>query len=370
MAIILFRLKHLTFTVTNDLNFDQRMQRICITLAQQGYTVTLVGRKLKKSLPISIESYMQKRLFCFFSNGKMMYFEYNVRLFFYLLFTASDCFIAIDLDTILPNYFVSLIRRKKRVYDAHELFSEQKEIVERPFIRKIWLAIERFAVPKYTKGYTVNEFIKNELNKNYGVKYEIIRNLPAYLPIPTQVHFEKPFIIYQGAVNEGRSFETLIPAMKMVEAKLIIYGDGNFMEKLKKLIIRCSVEEKVELKGLVSPDKLRLITPKATVAIMLFEKIGLNQYQSLANRFFDYIMAGVPQVCVNYPQYKAINDEFEVASMIDNTDVETIALSLNNLLKNDVYQKKLKQNCLLARQILNWDKEKKILIEFYHKLFL
>ena len=345
------------------------MQRICSTLAEQGYVVSLIGRKLKKSKPLPNLSYSQIRLFCFFSQGKLMYVEYNLRLFFYLLFAPSDCFVAIDLDTILPNYFVSILRRKKRVYDAHELFTEQKEIIGRPLVKKIWLGIERFSIPKFKFGYTVNDFIKTELNKQYGVEYEIIRNLPFYLPITNQDHVDEPFIIYQGAVNEGRSFETLIPAMKMVNAKLIVCGDGNFMNKLKALINTNEVANKVELKGMVSPEDLKKLTPRATVAIMLFEKSGLNQYQSLANRFFDYIMAGVPQVCVNYPQYASINYKYEIASMIDDTKPETIAFALNNLLGNAVYLKKMKQNCLLARQHLNWEQEKKVLIEFYKKLF-
>jgi hypothetical protein len=36
------------FTVTNDLNFDQRMQRICSTLSNAGYEVELVGRILRE----------------------------------------------------------------------------------------------------------------------------------------------------------------------------------------------------------------------------------------------------------------------------------------------------------------------------------
>ena len=52
------------------------------------------------------------------------------------------------------------------------------------------------------------------------------------------------FIIYQGAVNEGRSFETLIPAMKEVNARLIICGNGNFFNQVKQLI----AENKVEIR--------------------------------------------------------------------------------------------------------------------------
>jgi hypothetical protein len=59
------------FTVTNDLNYDQRMQRICGTLADAGYDVLLVGRKLKTSLPLTKKNYRQQLLKCWFNKGKL-----------------------------------------------------------------------------------------------------------------------------------------------------------------------------------------------------------------------------------------------------------------------------------------------------------
>src|SRR5271154_4051954 len=110
------------FTVTNDLSYDQRMSRICNSLANAGYLVTLVGRKLPDSIPLAQKKYQQKRLHCFFNKGKLFYAEYNLRLFFYLFFKKMDAICCIDLDTILPALFISSIKNVKRVYDAHELF--------------------------------------------------------------------------------------------------------------------------------------------------------------------------------------------------------------------------------------------------------
>ena len=362
-------LKSITFTVINDLTYDQRMQRICSTLSHAGYNVLLIGRKIPSSHDLIRQPYRQKRLWCFFKKGKLMYAEFNLRLLVYLLRIFSDCYCAIDLDTILPNYFASKIKRKKRVYDAHELFTEQKEIVTRAAIYKLWLKVEAFAVPRFVFGYTVNDFIAEEFNKRYGVNYSVVRNLPKLIDLQPASAKKDPFVIYQGAVNEGRSFETLIPAMKNVKAALKIFGRGNFFNKALRLIKDYRLQEKIELKGLVAPEELQKITPTAYAAVMLFEATGLNQYHSLANRFFDYIMAGVPQVCVAFPQYKTINDKYNVACLINNTDTETIATALNNLLYDSVYYNTLRQNCIKARQELNWEKEENVLIDFYKKVF-
>ena len=344
------------------------MRRIAGTMAGAGYDVLLTGRKRKESIPLIQEPYAQLRLNCFFTTGFLFYMEYNIRLFFFLLFEKADIVCAIDLDTILPVYFVSILKRQKRVYDAHEIFTEQKEILTRPFIHSIWLTIERFAVPRFTQGYTVNRSIANELEKRYGVKYALVRNLPKAYALPSISQQSAPWFLYQGAVNEGRCFETLIPAMKEVNAKLMICGKGNFFEQTRHLIKKHGVENKVELRGYVSPQDLLNITPFAFAGITLFEREGMNQYYSLGNRFFDYTMAGIPQLCVNYPEYAAFNKEYAVATLIDDTDPPTIAKALNNLLADTVLYSTLRENCLKAREKWNWEQEQDTLIHFYSRI--
>jgi glycosyltransferase involved in cell wall biosynthesis len=363
-------LPKITCTVTNDISYDQRMQRICSSLANAGYEVLLIGREMVHSKQLGLFPFKTKRVSCFFNKGFAFYAEYNVRLFFILLFTRTDGFYAVDLDTILPNYLVSLIKNKPRLYDAHELFTEMKEIVTRPKVQKVWLWVERFCVPKFKFGYTVNLFIKDELKKRYGVDYGIIRNIPtSSIQYPVSSIQHPAFIIYQGAVNEGRSFETLVPAMKQVDCKLIVCGEGNFFEQTKQLVAANNLENKIELKGYVSPTELKEFTPQAKFGLTLFENTGLNQYYSLSNRFFDYIMAGIPQVCVGYPEYKAINDEHEVALLIDDVEEQTIANAINQLLNDGALHERLAANCLLARETLNWENEEKKLVEYWKRIF-
>ncbi|HVG13499.1 MAG TPA: glycosyltransferase, partial [Chitinophagaceae bacterium] len=169
---------HLLFTVTTDLSFDQRMQRICSSLAHNGYTVTLVGRKKRDSRPLVQQKFIQKRLKCFFEKGILFYAEYQVRLFFYLVLKRADLICAIDLDTILPCLLISRIKSIPRVYDAHELFTEMKEVRSRPAVHMVWSAIERFAVPRFPHGYTVSDGLRDEFYKRHGVSYSTIRNIP------------------------------------------------------------------------------------------------------------------------------------------------------------------------------------------------
>lgn len=358
-------MKKIVFTVTNDLSFDQRMQRICSSLAKAGYSVLLVGRKLPTSLPLKQEIFQQKRLHCFFTQTFLFYAEYNLRLYFFLLFEKMDAVCAIDLDTILPCYFISVLKRKKRIYDAHELFTEMKEVVTRPRIKKLWTIVEKFAVPKFKFGYTVSYSIAEEFKKGYDVDYAVIRNLPVKKPFAqTQLSGEKIFL-YQGAVNEARGLENLIIAMKKVNAPLHIYGNGNAFEKIKLLIKENNVEEKIILKGMVLPSTLDAITQHYYVGINLVEPLGLNQLYSLANKFFDYIQAGVPQLTMSFPEYKRVNDEFEVAVLMTTVQPTEITNALNNLLDDEELHKRLQQNCFAARKIFVWENEEIKLLDLY-----
>jgi glycosyltransferase involved in cell wall biosynthesis len=361
-------LKKIFLTVTNDLTYDQRMQRICTSLAENGYAVTLVGRKLPSSLPLRKEKFQQKRLTCFFTRGKRFYAEYNTRLFFYLLFKKMDAVCAIDLDTILPCLYISKWKKIPRVYDAHELFTGLKEVATRPRVKKLWTGIEKKAVPQFKYGYTVSESIAEEFNRRYGVKYGVIRNITR-LREWNESSVPGKFLLYQGAVNEARAFEQLIPALRQIDSRLVVCGDGNFMNQLKELIKENNVDDKVELKGMLSPDDLWTVSLQATIGMGVAENTGINQYLALPNKFFDYMHAGLPQIAMNFPEYQKINSQFEVAVLLDDTKPEVIAHAVNNLLLDSVLYGRLRQNCLRARQVLNWQQEEKKLLDFYQSVF-
>lgn len=126
---------------------------------------------------------------------------------------------------------------------------------------------------------------------------------------------------------------------------------------------------KVIFFGMLPPEELKKRTAQAYIAVNPFERTGLNQYLSLSNKFFDYIHAGIPQVTMNYPEYKKINVQFRIAELIDDLDPETIADAINNILNNKELYLQLQQNCYVAKQELNWQKEKVKLLNFYEELF-
>jgi glycosyltransferase involved in cell wall biosynthesis len=345
------------------------MIRICTSLTNAGYKVTLIGFKRKNSKPLSERPYGQVRIPVLAEQGKLLYGGYWLMLFFYLLFKRCDALCAIDLDTILPVYLVSLIRNKRRVYDAHELFTELKEVVTKPREKKIWDWIERTTIPNFHHNYTVGDFCSLYFMEKYGKQFAVVRNATVLQPLIIPEKKEK-YILYQGWVNEGRCFEELIPAMQQVDAKLVVCGEGNFFRQAKELAIQHNVQDKISFKGFVPPQELKEYTQNAYIGLTLFHAISKSNEYSLANRFFDYMHNGVPQVCMNFPEYRKVNEEYEIAALVNEPMTpDDIAAALNKLLNDTEYYNTLQQNCLLAREKYCWQHEEKTLLHVYEQVF-
>ena len=364
-------MKKIIFCVTNDLNHDQRMHRICSTLQDTGYAIELVGRKLASSKELTKQNFAQYRLKCIFDKGKLFYLEFNIRLFFYLLNKKSEAYVANDIDTVLAVYFASVLKGKKRVFDAHELFSEVPELDGRPIATAIWRHVEKCFIPKFKIKYTVSQSIIDFFKEVYEQSFELVRNVPILNKEAIAYnHEQRPkIILYQGALNDGRGLEQMIEAMKGIHSYVLhIAGTGDLDEKLKAKVKELDLQKSVVFLGMLSPNVLREETLKASIGINLLENKGLSYYYSLANKYFDYMHAGIPCISMNFPEYQNLNQQYETAILIDELSSEAIVEALFKL-QDAEYYKKIHDNCLVAREIYNWENESKKLIEIYSRLF-
>ncbi|MEO1261210.1 MAG: glycosyltransferase [Bacteroidota bacterium] len=379
-------MKKIICTVTNDLNFDQRMIRVCTSLSQAGYDVQLIGRKLSYSQDLFEQPYRQKRFKLIFNKGKIFYLEFNIRLFFYLMFEQFDAVCSIDLDTLLAGYLASKIKKRKIIYDAHEYFTEVPEVVERPITKGVWEALANFIIPRLKFNYTVSTSIAAEFQKKYNTRFSVILNVPFRKRIESNIDFEEhefPFsqhakfqknnlfiLIYQGVLNEGRGLEEMIEAMEEIDgAVLWLAGEGDISEILRKLVDEKKLQEKVIFFGRVAPGSLHKLTVRANLGLNLLKNKGLNYYFSLANKTFDYMQAGIPSICMDFPEYKQINEKYSTFYLLKSLSKKDIVAAVNKLRDDNEYYIDKCKNARMAAKVFNWEKEETKLIEFYRKVF-
>lgn len=356
-------MKRILVSVTNDLVTDQRVHKVCTTLKQMNYEVILIGRKLKKSKRLN-RDYKIVRIRLLFSTGFWFYAEYNLRLFFKLFFLKKDILLSNDLDTLVPNYLISRIFRKKLVYDSHELFSELPSIKGR-YSQKVWQFLEKWLVPKQKYFYTVSDSIANWFEKKYGVKPLVIKNFPTSKNTPF-LESQNKYILYQGALNNGRGLLALIEAMQIINIPLKIAGNGPFKSRIQDKIIQFNIENKVELLGNIIPEELFHITQKATLGISLEEDLGLSYRYSLPNKLFDYIQAKTPVVATYLPEIKNVVETYKIGEIIKDHTPENIAKAINKVLKNgkSYYQPQLEK----ASEKLIWESQETILSSIFKNI--
>lgn len=347
--------------VTNDLNQDQRMHRICNTLQELGYEVTLIGRQKKHSVPLLNFEFNQKRIFCFFQKGFLFYVEYNLRLFWYLLTHHQDIIYGVDSDTLMPCTWAKVLKGKKMIFDAHEYFTEVPELTNRPTVKKVWTIIENLCIPKVDLALTVNQSLAKLFSKKFGIAFHTLYNVPLKSKsddvMGTGVK-HKSYILYQGVLNQGRGLEVLIESMEFIrDVDLVLVGEGDLSDSLRTLVKTLPYRDRIIFKGWQSPSALKEITKGATLGINLLDDVSLNYYYSLANKFFDYMHAGVPSVNMNFPEYLHILEEYQVGYTVAELTPHAVAEVINNALTDTAGLSHRTRECMRASLDYHWQNE-------------
>lgn len=358
--------KRILIAANSDLSFDQRLLRISRSLNSNGYRPFLLGRMFEKSVALSKESFPQSRIRLLFQKGKLAYLELNIRLFFELLQQNCDAICSVDLDTLPACWLATRIRQIPLIHDAHEYMAEVPEVYNRPLTQKIWHTIARFCLPAVNLAYTVSQSLVEEFDRIYHKDFHLIRNI-ALLETTEELAETEGFWVFLGAVNQGRGLEQFIPLLHHSNRKLVILGDGDKMKEIKQLVKDQNLSNKVEFAGKLSGSEVRKILPKAWAGINLLTDEGLSYRYSLANKFFDYVHAGIPQICIHFPEYKTLMEEFSVGVLTEMTEpairnaMEEVSIPEN--------QQRFRKAAVQARNKWNWQNEEKNLIRLYDRLF-
>ena len=369
-------MKRAVVSVINDLVTDQRVHKVSLTLQKLGYEVLLVGRRQKKSLLPGPRNYSMHRMKLLVEKGPLFYLAFNFRLFFFLLFSKADLLVSNDLDTLLPNYLVSRLKKKPLVYDTHEIFTEVPELQNRPLKKAAWRKLEKLLLPRLKHVFTVNRSLADWYAENYGIRLSVVRNIPTLIRFPDLksrtelgLPLDKKIIILQGAgINIERGGEELLEAMLHSDnLLLLIIGSGDVIPLLKERASHTAFAGKVRFIDSLPYNELMQYTRNADLGLSMDKDSNLNYRYSLPNKLFDYIHAGIPVLASRLPELEAIIRRFDVGDFIDDHRPQTIAVKIKTMLDDSSRMEKWKENCRLAAEELNWENEEKELIRVYEQ---
>ena len=364
-------------SVTTDLVTDQRVYKVCNSLHTHGYDILLVGRKKKDSMPMDVRPYKTHRFNLWFEKGPLFYAQYNLYLFFYVLFHKADILLANDLDTLLPNYLVSKIKGLPLAYDNHEYFTGVPELIKRPRVQKIWKSIENWIFPKLTYIYTDNFAKRSLFVEEFKQPVEVVMNVPILqttLPDPTYKleGVENKFIlIYQGTgINVERGTEELTLAMQYLDERflLLFVGSGDVIDVLKALVKEHGLENRVRFIPKVPHHILKQYTMQAHLGLTVDKPISENYIYSFPNKVFDYVHAGVPVLASRLQEVERIMNLYGIGTFVESYDPMHIAERIQWVHDNPEVYAIWQENLKHAAQEINWEQQEKVLLSIYQRI--
>lgn len=366
-------MKKILLFVSTDVYTDQRVIRTSTSLWESGYKVMVVGRRKNRKANLDHLPFHCNLIKLPINKGPLFYFLFNIAIFSKILTTRCDIVIANDLDTLPGCSLGSWIKHRKMLYDSHELFTEVPELIGRNFTKKTWALLEKVFITKADAVTSVCDSISKELSRRYKKPCTTIRNVPSrtYRSISTkETDYDNKILLYQGATNKHRGIEELIGSLKNLDNSysLVIAGDGDLFNDLRKLSVKLDVQNRIHLLGRINPDELRKITEKAFIGFSIEKATCMSYTYALPNKLFDYINAEIPVIVSNLPEMTHIVTKYDIGLICGKIDSDNLAKTIKQLSANKEKYAIYKENCREAADDLCWEKEKTRLLNIIEKL--
>lgn len=354
-------------------NFDTRVNNLANSLEAEGIRTEIIGFEWRD--PDFVEQKGKKTIYKLDkSKSSLLYYaKFKTCLIFHLLKTNADYYFAEDVYTLPFVTMIAKIKKAKVVYNSRELFTQLAGLRNKPFVQKIISSLEKMYIRKADLVLTTGEMDTQFLENLYHLSDILtIRNLPLLQQPRIQVDYKEflkldrkyKVLLYQGVLFDGRGIDQIIKLLSELEEYIfVLCGTGEHKEKFVKLAEEVGVQNRVFFLGAIDQSELINYTAGADLGFSLIENISVSYYYALPNKLFEYIMASVPVIVSDLPQMRKIVEDYKVGEVVEFDAIEKLKESIIRLTESSDSIKKLKDNCKIAADDLNWQKEFKKLME-------
>lgn len=375
--------------VLSDTGFtnDPRIIRECIALQSVGHDIQVVCAQVvdepKNGVYRSI-----KYLRAFDSR------VFNIRQRRYIKSVCTLLHQQFSFDVIhchneaMLNLAVCLKRvsKAKIVYDSHELFHAWPLNVNS---NNKWLklksAVVRYLLVKREKQnskyidycITVCDSLADDLHSYFGLKARpvVLRNVPEL------ANYEKKHDILRSFFHIANTSKILV----FIGAH--IYPNSLNLEQVidevcnKKdiaLVFICAddsgkseIENYAAIKGmrniffhpLIKPENISAYLASADVGLVpTWNRRDLSYWYALDNKLFEYMMAGIPVLATQQPEYKNIIEKYQYGICVNPDQKNAYYEGFLDIIRN---YSTFVSNTIETQKFLNWTNEQKLLIDLY-----
>jgi glycosyltransferase involved in cell wall biosynthesis len=372
---------------------DARVMRDAITLVEAGFNVTIVDVMSDRTRPAEedISGVHLKHIFMpsYFVSArfKPWFLVKLVMIMVYgtiqLLQVQADIYHA-HVERALPAcYIAARLRRKPFIVDTPELILTDPSYARWSRLRILASQLIKHLVSHCAGYITASPLYLQELGKLYGAKdVMLIRNVPPFKAVTKCNRFHKrlglgPHVriaLYQGNLQPNRGLHLLIQAAPFLEKDIVIVMMGEGYTEtpalLQSHIASEGVADRVKILPPVPYEELLHWTASADIGLTLLPSdYSLSIRKCLPNKFFEYLMAGLPVLSSELDAIVEVIKTYDVGKVVLSLAPQDVGAAINAMLADHDSLARMSANALaVAHQEFNWEKESQKLLHLYEEI--
>lgn len=271
-------------------------------------------------------------------------------------------------DPELLPYGVKLKKMGKRViFDSHEdvpgqiLDKDWLPFPVRKLVSVVYKLYETRCVKQFDAVVTATPHIAEKF-KGRCSRVAVVNNYPKLDDIKyhdAPFNQREPIVCYAGGISESRGEKIMLDAMKGVSGCLILAGEHD-------VVSLC--DGAIKYIGFVGRDEVNKLYGEAVAGLCILKPTP-NYYYSKPIKMYEYMAAGLPFICSDFPSWKDVVRESGAGICVNPENIQEIQRAISLLLDDrKLAQEMGRKGREWVVQNCAWENEKNCLIELYKAL--
>ncbi len=343
----------------------------CKSLVREGYDVTLVasGESFEEDgvKVVGVSNKYKKRLFRMLFRGRVVY-KTALNL---------NCDIYHIHDPELLPYALKLKEKgKKVIFDSHEDYSlliRDKDYIPKFLRHRFSKIFEQYFKHccRRLDAIICCYHRTQEVAMKYNVHTPLIFNYPIISDEYIKTYKSGNQICFAGNIAEEWNHEKIVKALSNEKKfKYMIAGPAN--PYLRKILENSDVNSIMYIGQIDYNEVFLKVYNKSQVGMCLLDYIEMCQGKKgnlSNNKFFEYMMAGLPIICTDFELWKEIVEQYECGICVNPNNIHEIQNAITHICENPKIARKMGEaGRRAALKVYNWNSEEEKLFDLYKKL--
>lgn len=374
-------MKHACMIAYANYYTDARIKNYVAALVKQGYLVDIFALGIidsNEDCRVKVFSLMEKH----WGNNAIIYAIFQIIFALYAALLVSLSFLKKRYSIVhvhnMPNFLVfSALLPKlggaKIILDVHDTMPEHYATkfgcnLHHPLVKI--LKIEERMSAWFADFVITASDLQKEVLCSHGIrsdKVDIILNVgnsDIFRPVQKNFSTEQLTLVYHGTIAERLGIDNIVMALKLASKdcpalRLLLIGEGDFMDEIRKLIFTLKISDKVQMMGSVPVEDLPRYLSKADIGIIGNRAyIEAKQNYMLPVKMLEYAAMEIPTIA---PSLLAISHYFneETALFYRPDDIKDMAVRIRQIYKDREIIDRAKHSLRLFNSIHNWNNMEK-----------